>query len=206
MKTITINFPGASLNDMRVQNKNLFYYQNWHTNEAFANEVIPAGKWEVRLEPCTGSLNKTWDEQQATLPDLMYEVPPAAVLVYAMVEHFRKTGERAFEKVWVRTSSCDSDGTRVSVGDFGAKGVSVSSHWGDGRSSDIGLAGARKLSVEAGELEAVEGLNLPTDKKVAVVEKYLREDSKTTEGGDIVFPNQDSMTLAMNIVKALDNV
>lgn len=156
MKTITIDFPGGSLFDIHEQYKgvNGFYFQSWYETEAFALEKIPAGKWEVRLEPMPDSFNKTWEEQQKTLPDLIYEVPPVAVLAFAIMEHWRNTGERAFESCYVRTSSLDSGGYRVLVGDFGAGGLDVDDCWGDDRDSRLGVSAARKFGPR--NLEALE--------------------------------------------------
>lgn len=151
MKTTTINFPGLSLNEVCAQNPDLFRKsQTWYSDEAFANEKIPAGKWDVCLEAVSDSFSKTWEEQQSLIGKGQ-EVPPAAVLAYALVKHFKKTGERCLTDRWVRTSSRDSDGDRVRVGAFDAAGLSVDSDWDDDRYSGIGLAIAWKR--KAGDLE-----------------------------------------------------
>lgn len=145
MKTTTINFPGLSLNEVRGQNKELFYDQSWYSDETFANEKIPAGNWEVSLEPVPGSTNKTWNEQIGMLGKDM-EVPPAAVLAYALVEHFKQTGERCLESMRLRTSSLVSDGDHVHVGVFGGAGLFVNDHWDDSRYDNLGLASSRRVS------------------------------------------------------------
>jgi len=40
----------------------------------------------------------------------------------------------------------DSDGNRVNVGNFDAKGLNVNNNWDDNRNDYLGLASARKLS------------------------------------------------------------
>lgn len=161
MKTITVNFPAASLLEVLEKNKDLVYPQTWYKDETFANEQIPAGTWEVSLEPVKDSLSKNWDEQQELIGKDS-EVPPAAVLAYAIFQHFKDTGERAFENVYVRTSSLDSGGSRVLVGYFDARGLFVNDYrWDSDRSSGLGVASARKLSVESlGATEPLEDLSL----------------------------------------------
>lgn len=160
MKTITVNFPAASLLEVLEKNKDLVYPQTWYKDETFANEQIPAGTWEVSLEPVKDSLSKNWDEQQELIGKDS-EVPPAAVLAYAIFQHFKDTGERAFENVYVRTSSLDSGGDRVIVGSFDAKGLGVNDDWDYRRRSVLGVASARKLSVESlGATEPLEDLSL----------------------------------------------
>lgn len=177
MKTITITFPGISLNQVREQNKDLFYDQSWYTDEAFANENIPAGVWEVSLEPLEGSFSKTWEEQQELLPE-GYEVPPAAVLAYALVEYFKKTGERCLSQMWVRTGSRDSGGDRVYVGRFGEAGLLVDGYWDGYRDDDLGLLSARKVAARAledlGPIESSPLESLPQVLEINGV-KYRKE-------------------------------
>lgn len=170
METITITFPGLSLNEVCKQNPELFYNQSWYTEEAFANEKIPAGEWTVSLEAVPDSLSKTWEEQQKLLDEEL-TVPPIAVLVYAMVEHFKDTGNRAFGDVYVRTSSLDSDGDRVRVGDFDAGGLVVDYDWDGRRGSSLGLASAWKEPRTLESLKSLEGLSL--EARVAKIEAVL---------------------------------
>lgn len=172
MKTIKINFPGLSQLEVRTQNKDLFYSPTggWYEDEDFAKEKIPAGEWEVSLEIVPNSVNKTWNEQQELL-EKGNEIPPVAVLLYAMAQHFKETGERAFEEVWVRTSSCGSDGNRVNVGFDDDGRLRVSRRWDGRRYSRVGVARARKL--EPGTLEnlgAFEGSDLTLESLTARVE------------------------------------
>lgn len=180
MKTITIDYPGGSLLDVREQYKGVkgFYPQSWYETEAFAKKVIPAGKWEVRLEPMPQSFDKTWEEQQATLPDLIYEVPPAAVLCFAIMEHWRNTRERAFENCYVRTSSLDSDGDRVDVGYFGADGLDVDYYWDGHRDSSLGVSASRKLSPRS--LVPSDSLSLETlSARIEKIEAVLKHHNFT---------------------------
>lgn len=176
MKTLTIDFPGASLLDVLEKNKDLVYPQTWYKDEAFAKEQIPAGTWEVSLESVKDSLSKNWTEQQELIGKGS-EVPPVAVLAYAIFQHFKDTGERAFENVYVRTSSLDSDGVRVSVGFFDARGLSVAYYWDGSRLSFLGIASARKSSIEslgaAEPLESFETLNL--FERVQKIEDWFKE-------------------------------
>lgn len=175
MKTITIDFPGISLLEVRKQFPECFYTKKeaWYDDEDFAKEKIPAGKWEVDLEPIKNSFNKTWDEQSKFVKKS--EVPPAAVLVYAFCKHFKDTDERAFETCYVRTSSRGAGGGRVGVGDS-AGGLGVSDGWDYDRDSDLGVAGARKLDTGILEpLVLLEDLSLESRiKKLEAFEKQVR--------------------------------
>lgn len=136
---------GVSDEDVKKQYPRLFYKQSWYEDEAFAKEVIPAGKWEVRLEAMPDSFSKTWEEQQKLMPDIPYEVPPAAVLLFAICEHYQNTGERAFADHYVRTASLDSDGNRVGVAHFDADGLDVYDYWDGRRVSGLGVSASRKI-------------------------------------------------------------
>lgn len=141
---ITIQFPSLSLLEVRAMFPECFYDQTWYKRELFAAERIAAGEWEVSLEPAKDSFSKTWDGQQKCLSEGEV-VPPAAVLVYAMCKHFKDTGERAFKNVWVRTSALGSEGDRVRVGVFDARGLGVDDVWDGVCNGFLGLAAARKL-------------------------------------------------------------
>jgi len=155
MKTITLDFPEMSLLDVREKFKDCFFGQSWYDKEPFATEKIPAGRWEVSLRELEGSLGKTWNEQQSLPHGIEEEIPPVAVLVYAMCQHFKDTGERVFEKTYVRTSRCDRDSSRVSVGDFDSEGLCVNSDWDNDRNDILGVSAARKLDTRNDTLESL---------------------------------------------------
>ncbi len=120
----------------------------WYNNEAFAKDRGEVSWHLVREIPVLESIGKTWNEQQALLGG-QDETPSAQVLVYVIIGHYLTTGERLFEKVYVRTSSVDSDGDRVLVGYFDAEGLLVNLCWDAYRYSNLGVASARQLSPEA---------------------------------------------------------
>jgi hypothetical protein len=133
-----------SILEIRGRDSKPFYKQDWYDKESFAKErgeVI----WQlVRKTPVDNSTSKNWQEQQVLLGK-DDEVPTAQVMVYTIIGHFLATGERLFEKVYVRTSSVGSDGSHVDVGDFNAKGLGVSSDWDDDGDDDLGVSSARKF-------------------------------------------------------------
>ena len=128
----------------KVQDKGLFYNQDWYNKEAFAKDH-GEGTWQlVRKTPVDNSTSKNWQEQQALIGK-DDEVPAAQVMVYTIIGHFLATGERLFEKIYVRTSSVGSDGGRVSVGVFDSDGLDVGG-WDDGaRDGSLGVSSARKF-------------------------------------------------------------
>ena len=138
-------FP-MSILDVRAKVKSelwqAFYNQDWYNKEAFAKEKGEIGWQLVRKTPVENSTSKNWSDQQALLSK-DDETPKAQVVVYTIIGHFLATGESLFEKVWVNCSDLDSDGYRVIVGHFDAKGLHVY-NWGDDRHEQLGLASARK--------------------------------------------------------------
>jgi hypothetical protein len=139
-------FP-MSILDIRAKVKGelwqAFYDQSWYNKEAFAKDRGEIGWHLIRKTPVENSTNKTWNDQQVLLGK-DDETPKAQVMVYTIIGHYKATNERLFEKVWVRCSDLTSDGARVHVGHFGAKGLYVSYYWDGDRDDDLGLASARK--------------------------------------------------------------
>lgn len=136
---------GLSLLDVRKKARNgLFYRQDWFDNEDFAKRTETA-RWRlIRKHPVEGSFSKNWSEQERLIDSQIDEIPSARQVVYTTILHFLATGERLFEKVYVRTSDVVSVGYHVCVGDFDEGGLVVG-YWNDGdRDSLIGVASARK--------------------------------------------------------------
>lgn len=126
----------------KVEKGLIYSNENWHNNQAFANEKAELGWYLIRKTPVENSTAKNWKEQQAHLSK-DEEVPTASLLAYTIIGHFLATGERLFENVYVRTSSLGSDGYRVLVGAFNSKGLDVDSWYEDRCSEIVGLS-ARK--------------------------------------------------------------
>lgn len=136
-------FP-MSILDIRahVGGKKLFYVQDWYDKQAFATEKGEIGWYLVRKTPVDNSTSKTWNEQQALLVD--EETPKAqGGGVYTIIGHFLATGERLFEKVYVRCSDLDSDGDRVYVGYFDGNGLDLYIWYDDYRYDNIGVSAVR---------------------------------------------------------------
>lgn len=125
------------------KDQSLFYNQDWYNKQAFAKDRGEIGWHLIRKTPVENSTNNTWSDQQALLGK-DDETPKAQVMVYTIIGHYKATGERLFEKVWVRCSDLDSDCRRVDVGYFDAEGLDVSGYWVDRRFGLLGLASARK--------------------------------------------------------------
>jgi hypothetical protein len=121
----------------------LFYDQDWYNKESFARDRGDASWQLVRKSPVPDSTSKRWPEQQALLGN-NEETPSARVMVYTIIGHFLATGERLFEKIYVRWIDVDSHGIRVYVGYFEADGLIIYNYWDDYRYDSLGLASARK--------------------------------------------------------------
>jgi len=140
-------FPLSILNIRGIARKQsdrtLFYSQDWYDKQAFAKDKGEVGWQLVKKVPVVGSTSKTWSDQQALLSK-DEETPTARIVVYTMIGHFLATGERLFEKIYVRCVDLGSDDRRVRVGGFNAGGLVVRSWRGDNRDDDLGLSAARK--------------------------------------------------------------
>ena len=116
----------------------------WYADQKFAREDKTSFGWLlIKKTPVSNSTSKTWNEQNKLLSALE-KVPNAAEMSWFITTYFEVRGVRLFEGVYVRTSSLDSGGNRVHVGDFDSDGLSVSHYWGDRRDDHIGLSAARK--------------------------------------------------------------
>lgn len=134
-------FP-LSILEIRSKAK-LFYDQSWYNKESFAKDRGET-EWQlIRKTPVDNSTSKSWTEQQALLPK-NDETPEARTLVYTTIGHFLATGERLFEKIYVRCSDVASGGGRVCVGGFDATGLFVDLHSDVYRRDALGVSSARK--------------------------------------------------------------
>lgn len=136
---------GLSLLGVRSKaRKGLFYSQDWYNNEEFAKHTETACWRLIRKTPIEGSFSKDWSEQQALIDGQTDEIPSARQVVFACILHFLATGERLFEKVYVRTSDVGSYGYLVSVGSFDGGGLYVNGWIDNARYGYIGVASSRK--------------------------------------------------------------
>ncbi|HEV7702281.1 MAG TPA: hypothetical protein VGO63_02475 [Candidatus Paceibacterota bacterium] len=116
----------------------------WYEKEAFAKDKGEVRWYLVRKEPVVNSTNKSWDEQQMLLSK-DEETPKARIIVYSMIGHFLFTGERLFEKFYVRCSDRGPyDRSRVSIGDFGVEGLYVHYTFDDSRGQPFAVSSIRK--------------------------------------------------------------
>jgi hypothetical protein len=140
--------PGDSivhLRDAMNDRGQIFYPQDWYDNQPFAQKADTPQERCLLMAPIEGSLCKTWEEQQTLLSN-DEEVPTARIVVMGMVIHFLATGQRLFERCYVRTTDVGAEGTRVLVGRFDAVGLGVSSDWDGRRGDGLGVATLRKFS------------------------------------------------------------
>ena len=111
-------------------------------NELFASNSGDIYSWQLlRKTEVAGSLEMIFTEQQKLLHE-DEEIPSARVVVYSIISNFLKTGERLFEKIFVRTSdSCDLGcDNHVCVGLFDAGGLCIECIPDNDDKPDIGLA------------------------------------------------------------------
>ena len=145
---VLVFVPPLSIEEIRAKHSQFFSAKNdvWYANEKFAANKPDAWSWHlVRKTLVSHSTSKSWSEQQALLGDRDI-IPTGRVLVYTIIGHFLKTGERLFEKIYVRTSDLDSFGFRVRVGGFDSGGLYVSHDWDGYRYDGLGVASSRKFN------------------------------------------------------------
>jgi hypothetical protein len=105
-----------SIVDMRDQfeTERLFAGWPWSNVQPFANKKGRLGWQLIRKAPITKSTIGSRREQD-TLLALDEVVLDAQVMVYAIIGHFKATGERLFEGGGVGCRDCDVDGNPVCV-------------------------------------------------------------------------------------------
>lgn len=135
-----------SLLEVRALRKDHFYSKEggWYAEQAFAQNDKVETRWiMLRKESVPQSTSKNWNGQQALLS--VDEVTPnVAEVTWCVTTYKAVRNIYLLPSIYVRTSSLDSDGLRVYVGSFDAKGLGVSYYWDDGRRGDLGLSAARK--------------------------------------------------------------
>ena len=116
----------------------------WYEGHTFGNGDKAQTEWlAIRKEPVPNSLNQSWSEQLRLLSK-DEQVPNTGEMSWFITTFYEVRGIRLLERIYVRTSSLDSDGHRVYVGYFGARGLIVDNCWDDYRIGNLGLASARK--------------------------------------------------------------
>lgn len=150
---ILVAYPRYSIVSVRAktagvklpENHRMFYGQDWYDKNEVGNGVS-ALEWHlVRKTSVPDSKSKTWTQQKEMVDATNIDhVPEADVMVYSIIGHFLNTGERLFEKEYVRASTLDSDGHRVYVGYFDSKGLYVRYWHDDLRNDNFGVSAGRK--------------------------------------------------------------
>jgi hypothetical protein len=138
---LVVVFPLSILEIRGKVEHSLFYGHKdaWYNKQAFAKERGEVAWQLVRKTPVDNSTSKNWQEQQSLIGK-DDEVPSAQVMVYTIIGHYLATGERLFEHICVRTSSVDSDGHRVLVGNFDSNSFGLHiSYWDVDRLDYLGV-------------------------------------------------------------------
>jgi len=146
---LVATFPLSILDIREKVKRELFcsHEDSWYNNEQFAQNKGEVGWHLVRKNVLPNSTDKTYADQQ-TLADTD-ETPSARVMVYTIIGHYLATGEQLFKNVYTRCAELGADGIRVLVGYFFAYGLGVYYYSDDYCGSWIGLAPARKRTLNA---------------------------------------------------------
>lgn len=130
--------------------RSLFYRKNdgdgWFEDEKHTfsrTDMIRGRQWlMLRKGDVPNSRSKNWNEQSKLVAS-PERVPNVAEVCYGVTVYRKVRGIYLLPNFYVRTSSVDADGYRVSVGDFDERGLSVDYFWGDDRHDDLGVSSAR---------------------------------------------------------------
>lgn len=138
-----------SLLEIRDLNPEYFYTKmgGWyaHKKERFSRDEKVPVKWlMLRKGPVPESTNTDWEEQQMLLSDVE-RVPNDAEVEWGVTTYKAARNIYLLPDIYVRTASLGSDGHRVRVGLFDARGLDVNYRWDGSRLSFLGLASARKF-------------------------------------------------------------
>ena len=139
------SYSGSSLLEIRNKfgiSSNGFFDNSWFLDEPFAKEKPEVGIYEIDIEKKLTNL--TFAEQKSKL-EKGWDFPHPAVLVEAILTHYKSTGERLLKDWYSRTSLVDSDGYRVDVGSFDSGGLVVSVDWDIDHDDGLGLASCKKI-------------------------------------------------------------
>src|SRR3990167_57590 len=99
---------------------------------------------------------------------------PPAVIVEAVLEHYKKTGSRLLESWWSRTDVQSSDGSFVGVGDFDSDGLNVYGDTRDYTISGLGVCPSRLVSRKFDSSELV-SLDLDSLDRIKRLEKEMEK-------------------------------
>lgn len=143
------NPPNAmSLLDVRDLKRELFCSKEggWYADHSFAkNDKTEVATWlAIRKGIVPNSISKKWKEQLPLITDIE-RVPNAAEFSWALTTYKEVRDIYLMENVYARTSSINSDGTRVRLGVFDSDGLIVDNYWDDDRHSFLGVSVARKF-------------------------------------------------------------
>ncbi|MDP2909704.1 MAG: hypothetical protein Q8N69_01370 [bacterium] len=136
-----------SLLEVRSLKPELFYEQSggWFAGQNFAkNDKTSFGWLAIRKDIVPDSTDKTWNKQFRLLTD-EERVPNAGGFAWFITTYYEVRRVRLFKRIYARTSSVDSDGYYVVLGDCGERGLGVDSWDGVHCFGNVGLASARKF-------------------------------------------------------------
>ena len=169
------NYSGKSLLKLRKYygvNPEGFYDNDWWLKEDFAKETPEKGKYTIVLHEDWNNMN--YQEQNKKLKEVGEEWLHPAILAEAILEHYKKTGERLLEKWYSRTNRLVSYGPRVYLGRFASDGLLVAHCWDDGCGSDLGLVSSRKTYKEFNEI-TINGQRYKLKKNMSLKKEEIKE-------------------------------
>jgi hypothetical protein len=141
--------------DVRAIHANFFYHKGpkrddsgWYdeASEKFAyTDKVEALCWiAFSKEPVKDSFRRTWSGQQELTAEPMI-IPNVAEATWPLTTYKAVRNVYLLDELYVRTSSFDSDGHSVGVGDFNDKGLGIGYCGNDDRDVSLGLSYGMKF-------------------------------------------------------------
>lgn len=114
-----------------------------YTQEFSKNDTVRPLVWiAFQKNPVVDSFGKKFAEQCALIGESV-KIPNIAAAAWCLVAYLAVRGIRLYEKVRTRTSSIDSGGNSVSIGNFNASGIHIDHHFNNHSKPNLGISMSR---------------------------------------------------------------
>jgi len=119
-----------------------------YIDRLFAKTKNKLGWHLVRKTPVSNSFKKTWLEQQKSI-SFDEEIPEIQIMVYVMIGHFLKTGERLLTSVSVRCLNSEVPNYHIFVDNFvhTEKCLYINMYWDSDTLEKLGISSMKKRLV-----------------------------------------------------------
>lgn len=111
-----------------------------YTQEFSKNDTTEPLMWvALQKSPIMDSFGKKFTEQRTLVVESV-TIPNIATTAWCLMVYLVVRGVRLYEKVRTRTSSIDSGGNSVSIGNFNASGIHIDHHFDNHSKPNLGIS------------------------------------------------------------------